>query len=62
MIIKMLLNMYKKVRKASIFNLITATKQLVRKRGWIVTYRNVPRALNVAADDMCRRALSLVDS
>ena len=35
-------------------------KQLIRRRGWRVSFRNVPRAYNAAADDMaqCARQLS----
>ena len=56
LIIRMLLGVYKKVRKASLYLTIVAIQELVRSRKWVLAYRAVPRALNEQADDMCRRA------
>jgi ribonuclease HI len=62
LVIKAMLGVYKKVRKASLYTCIQAVKTLVSKRGWTVTYRNLPREYNVVADAMCREALALTDS
>ena len=58
-VIKWCLNLFKRINKASIYNLIMGSKQLVRRKQWRVSYRNVPRALNAAADSCCRLARDL---
>ena len=54
--IRMLLGVYKKVRKPSLYINIEGIKGLVRTRRWRVAFRSVPRQMNAQADDMCRRA------
>ena len=34
-------------------------KQMIRRKGWKVTFRNIPRAYNSIADDMARSARDL---
>ena len=34
-------------------------KQMIRRKGWKVTFRNIPRAYNSIADDVARRARDL---
>ena len=52
LIIKWMLGLHKKVTKPSLYQSIMGAKQLIRRRGWQVSFRNVPRAYNAAADDM----------
>ena len=54
--IRMLLGVYKKVRKPSLYINIEGIKGLVRTRRWRVAFRSVPRQMNAQADDMCCRA------
>jgi len=56
LVIRHLLRLYKRSAKASLYLTLEGTKALVRRRGWKVAYRYVPRELNGPADDMCRRA------
>ena len=56
MIIRLLLGIYKKARKPSIYLCIEGVKALARRRRWTIAFRYVPRQLNAVPDDMCRRA------
>jgi hypothetical protein len=53
----MLLGVYKKVRKPSLYINIEAIRKTIRDRYWKAAFRAVPRQMNAHADDMCRRAL-----
>jgi hypothetical protein len=52
----MLLGVYKKVRKPSLYINVESIRGLVRDRRWRIAFRAVPRQMNAQADDMCRRA------
>ena len=54
----MLLGVYKKFRKPSLYINIESVRALCREHGWRVAFRAVPRQMNSVADDMCRRAES----
>lgn len=54
LIIRFMLGIFKKIRKASIYTPVTHAKELLRRVD--VAFRHVPRHLNTVADDMCRRA------
>ena len=56
LIIRMLLGVYKKVRKPSLYINVEGIKGLVRSRRWKVAFCAVPRQMNAQADDMCRQA------
>ena len=56
LIIRMLLGVYKKVRKPSLYINVEGIKGLVRSRRWKVAFCAVPRQMNAQADDMCRLA------
>lgn len=56
MVIKWHLGIFKKITKPSIYQEITGAKALIKERRWIMTFRNIPREFNSAADDMARRA------
>ena len=56
LILRMLLGVYKKARKPSLYIAIESVRALCRERGWRVAFRAVPRQMNAVADDMCRRA------
>ena len=56
LIIRMLLGVYKKVRKPSLYINIEGIRGIVRERWWKVAFRAVPRQLNALADNMCRGA------
>ena len=55
----MLLGVYKKIRKPSLYITIKNIKGLVREKRWKAAFRAVPRQMNAQADDMCRRALAV---
>lgn len=56
LVIRMLLGVYKKIRKPSLYVCVEGIKGLVREKRWNVAFRAVPRQMNAQADDMCRRA------
>ena len=58
LVVRHLLRLYKCSAKPTLYLPIEGTKSLVRKRGWKVAFRYVPRVINGPADDMCRRALA----
>lgn len=58
LVIRMLLGVYKKVRKPSLYIAIEGIRSIVRQQYWKVAYRAIPRQMNAQADDMCRRALA----
>ena len=47
---------WKKPKKATIYQSIMGAKKLVSSRKWKVAYRNIPRELNTVPDYMCRTA------
>lgn len=62
LVIKWLLGLFKKANKASLYRCVEEIKQMIRKQAWPCTFRNIPRVLNSAADDMCRRARELPET
>ena len=56
LVVRHLLRLYKRSTKPSLYLTLEGTKALVKKRGWKVSYRYVPRELNTVPDDMCGRA------
>jgi len=56
LVIRFLLRVFRRSTKPSLYLRIEQIKALVAERGWVVSYRYVPRQLNPHADDMCRRA------
>ena len=59
LIVKWMLGLHKKVTKPSLYKNIMGAKQMIRRKGWKVTFQNIPRAYNSIADDMARRARDL---
>jgi ribonuclease HI len=59
LVIKWHLGLFKKTSKPSLYQTVEGAKSIIRQRRWKPTFRNIPRTLNGAADDMCRRALLL---
>ena len=53
------MGLFKKANKASLYHCVEEIKTMMKKNGWACTFRNIPRVLNTAADDMCRRAREL---
>ena len=56
MIIRLLLGIFKKARKPSLYLCVEGVRALAKQRKWRIAFRYVPRQLNSVADDMCRRA------
>ena len=59
LVVKWLLGLFKKANKASLYHCVEEIKAMMKKNNWACTFRNIPRVLNMAADDMCRRARGL---
>jgi ribonuclease HI len=59
LVIKWHLGLFKKVGKASLYQQVHGAKDLIKRHRWTAAFRNVPRHLNAAADDMATQARSL---
>jgi hypothetical protein len=56
MMVRLLLGVYRKARKPSLYLTVEGVRTLARRIGWQVAFRYIPRQLNAIPDDMCRRA------
>jgi hypothetical protein len=56
MIVRLLLGIYRKARKPSLYLCVEGVKTLARRMKWRIAFRYIPRQLNSVPDDMCRRA------
>lgn len=59
LIIKWHLGLFKKIGKRSIYQTVHGAKELIKASRLRASFRNIPRHLNAAADDMARRAREL---
>ncbi|HLP30904.1 MAG TPA: PHD finger domain-containing protein [Geothrix sp.] len=56
MMVRLLLGIYRKARKPSLYLTVEGVRTLARRLRWQIAFRYIPRQLNAIPDDMCRRA------
>ena len=60
LIIKWHLGLFKKIGKRTIYQSIQGAKNLIKQHRIVASFRNIPRGLNDAADDMARKARNFI--